>query len=79
VTAHPGVDDVPKPLESVDPILANDSVALLAEEQSLLQEHAALHLRPDDLPAHAAHRVRLQDQQARLNAYQAALRRANAN
>jgi len=57
--------------------LEAERVALLAEEQSLLQEHAALHLRPNDRPAHAAHRGRLEAQQARLNAYHAALQRVH--
>jgi hypothetical protein len=59
-----------------DPELEAERVALLAEEQSLLKEHADLHLRPDDRGAHAAHRTRLKAQQARLDAYHSALRRA---
>ena len=68
--APAGWRDSPHP----DSQLEAERVALLAEEQSLMAEHDALHLRPDDRPAHTAHRARLQAQQVRIRAYTAALR-----
>src|SRR4051794_2150042 len=40
VTAHPGVDDVPKPLASVDPILANDTGTPLTDEGATVSNSA---------------------------------------
>jgi hypothetical protein len=52
-----------------DDDLEAERAALLAEGHKLDAEHEDLHNRPDDRPAHAAHRQHLKAHQERLRTY----------
>jgi hypothetical protein len=54
--------------------LEAERLALLAEEQSLLDAHERLHHTPDDRSGHHQHRERLKAHQERVRAFKAVLR-----
>jgi hypothetical protein len=58
--------------------LEAERLAILADEQELAEAHKRLHLTPNDLPAHAAHRVRLNDHAERVRAFKDALQQRRA-
>jgi hypothetical protein len=58
--------------------LEAERLAILADEQELAEAHKRLHLTPNDLPAHATHRVRLNDHAERVRAFKDALQQRRA-